>query len=100
MIADLVSLGNDPFYQVGICLAILANDKECGFDVFLLENIQNLWRPDRIGPVIKCQDDLSGFVPGSLYHIRRRYLLVGFGCDLSGLPFISSRTPSCGWAIT
>ena len=69
MIADLVPFGDDPFYKLGICLAVLADDEECGFDVFLFENIEYLGRPDRIGAVVECQRDLAWFVAGTLDNI-------------------------------
>ena len=55
MIADLVALGDYAFYDVGRCLAVLADDKEGGLDVLAFQDIKDLRRPDRIRPVVERQ---------------------------------------------
>ena len=66
MIADLMSVSDNAFDEIGICLAVLADDEKCSRYVFLFENIQNFRRPDRIGAVVEGEHDLSDLVTGSL----------------------------------
>ena len=69
VISDLLPVGNDTFNDLRVRLAVFANYKESTFNIFLFQDIEYLWRPDRIGAVIKRQGDLTGLVAGSLYDV-------------------------------
>ena len=53
MIADLVTLVDDPSHEIGIRLAVFADDeKRCG-NIFSFENVENRGRPAWIRTIVK-----------------------------------------------
>jgi len=74
MIADVVAVADDAFYQTGIFLPVTADDEKRRGDVFALQNVQNLRCPLRIRSIVKRQGDHSGMIAGSLNDVARRYL--------------------------
>ena len=64
MVANIVTFSNDVFNKFRTGLSVLTNDEKSSRDMFLLENLQNSWCPDRIGTVdadalkIVCRDEL------------------------------------------
>src|SRR4029079_18870965 len=81
VIADLVSLGDDAFYYVRICLTVFTDDKKARLYILFLENVEYFWRPYGVRAVVERQSDLAGFIAGSLNNVRRRYLLVNLTRD-------------------
>ena len=63
VIADIVALGEDPSHEIGIGLRVLADDEEARANVLLLQDIENLRRPVRIGTVVEGECELAGVAP-------------------------------------
>ena len=55
--ADLVPLGDDPFEQTALGQRILADDEEGRGHALALEDVEDLRRPLRVGPVVEGQRD-------------------------------------------
>src|SRR4029450_3229406 len=52
MVPDLVSFVDDPTDKRRVTLCVYSDDEKRGLYVCCLENVQNFWRPSRIGTVI------------------------------------------------
>ena len=83
VIADIVALGEDPSHEIGIGLRVLADDEEARANVLLLQDIENLRRPVRIGTVVEGECELAGCRAGSLNDERGWHRLVGLIDDLT-----------------
>jgi hypothetical protein len=59
VIADLVPLVDDPPQQLGVRLALGANDEERGRHAFAAKRVEDLRGPARIRTVVEGQGDLS-----------------------------------------
>ena len=62
----------DATHEIGICLAVLADDEEGRRHIFLLQNIEDLRCPSRIWPIVKRQCQQSRSIARSLDDVRRR----------------------------
>ena len=60
VIADEVAAGGDFFCEVRALADKFADSEERGFYVVLREQLQQLWRDRRIGPIVKCQRQFVG----------------------------------------
>ena len=69
MVAYFMPVGDNPSNDIGVRLAIFTYDEEGGFYILLLQNIQDPGSPNRIRPVVKCENDLSRLVASSLNHV-------------------------------
>ena len=89
MIADLMSFIDDPLKKPRVLLPIFTDYKETGLDIFCLENVEYLWRPDRVRSVVKGQRDLgrlarqARLVAGSLHYVGGRDLVVYFAGQIT-----------------
>ena len=62
VIADLVAFTVDPLHGGDVVLCLLADHEEGSDDVLLLEDVEDLRRPDWVGTVVKGDRDLFGVV--------------------------------------
>src|ERR1044072_2860491 len=76
MIPDRVPFVKNAPDQIGVCLAILPDNKKRGFYIFLFQDVEDLRRPLGIRPVVKCKRDLALLIPGAHHYIGRRDLLI------------------------
>src|SRR6266480_2216740 len=60
MIPDLMSFMKNSRGNGGEPVGLVANQKECRGGVLLLQDVEDLWRPLRIGAIIECDYDLIG----------------------------------------
>src|SRR6478609_3412047 len=58
MIAYLVSFIDDSSNEIWVAFRIHADKKKCRLHLCGLQDIENFWRPFRVGPVIKSQSHL------------------------------------------
>ena len=58
-------LAQHPLKQSAFGQRIFTDDKERRRDLLRLQNVEDLWRPARIGPVVKGQSNEAGPVPSS-----------------------------------
>ena len=83
VIANIVALGEYPSHEIGIGLRVLADDEEARANVLLLQDIENLRRPVRIGTVVESECELAGRRTGSLNDERGWHRLIGVADDLA-----------------
>jgi hypothetical protein len=69
VIPNLVTLFNHAPDQIGICLAILADYKECRRHMFLLQNLEDLGSPSGIRSVIESERYPTRMIAGTLDHV-------------------------------
>ena len=60
VIPDLMAFVVDTLRDTGKLVGLDADqEKSCG-SVFAFQNVENLWRPLRVGPIVEGDDDLIG----------------------------------------
>ena len=62
VVADLVAFAHDALHEADIFLGLSADEHEGAFDVFLLEDVQNLWGPLGVGSVVEGERNFVGVV--------------------------------------
>ena len=62
VVADLVAFAHDPLHEADVVRGLRADHEEGAFDVFLLEDVEDLRRPLGIGPIVEGEGDLVGMV--------------------------------------
>ena len=80
VVADLMAFANVALQQVDVVLRLLADHHESGLHVVLLQHVENLRRPDRVGTVVEGQRKLVRMVAVLLDDVRPRqrlHVLVG-----------------------
>ena len=76
VIANFVTLVDDPPQQIGISLAVLSHHKERRRHILLFENIENARRILRIWSIIKSERELAGMIARALDHVTRGDLAI------------------------
>ena len=62
VVADLVAFAVDPLHGGDVVFGLLADHEEGSDDVVLLEDVEDLRRPGRVGTVVKAEGDLFGVI--------------------------------------
>src|SRR6266566_4607208 len=91
VVPDLVPFIDNATDKLRIALRVHSHQKKRGFHVRCFEEVQNLWRPSRIGTVVKSDCDLM-LAAGALMikrwelcklHVFRREIPVCVNCEPS-----------------
>src|ERR1051325_3004879 len=73
VIANLVALIHDSPHEVGIGLPVFSKKEKSCRHLFLLEYVEDAWRPARIWSIVKRQREQAGMIAAPLNHVRRRH---------------------------
>src|ERR1035437_2181650 len=80
MIADLMALTVHPLHYSYVVLRLRADHEEGARHVVLLQNVENLGRPGRVGTVVKTKGHFVRVVAGLLHSVgerKRAHRLLG-----------------------
>ena len=72
VVADLVAFAHHTFHDADVFRSLRADHHEGGFGVFLLEDVEDLWSPFGIGPIVEGERDLIGVVTVILDDVSAR----------------------------
>src|SRR5262249_7988220 len=75
----------DPLHEIRVRLRVLSDDEEARMDTLVLQNIQDLRRPIRVGTVVEGERKLLRLVAGALNDERGWDNLIDFVDYLAGL---------------
>ena len=88
VVADFVAFGINPLGKAGILLRLHADQEKGRLDAFLLQHVEDLRRPLRVGAVVEGNCNFLGRAAVHVHRVRRRQSLkrlvghqVGFGID-------------------
>ncbi len=72
VIANLVALAHEPLHQADVLGGLCAYEKECPFHIFLLEDVEDLRRPLRVGSVVEGNGNFVGMIAVVLHRVVAR----------------------------
>jgi hypothetical protein len=80
-----MALGKHAPHQIRMGLRAVADDEEAGVNAFVLQDVEDLGRPYRVGAIVEGQRELARLVARSLDDEGRWDAGIGLVVDVAGI---------------